>query len=141
FAALNVATARSSTNASASTRAPISSISSKNCQACAARPPDPCSPGQPLGPQVSRGEAMAAAQPSLPVPFHSHVLVLVESGGTLLRPVNGRGTQAWLPHQHPPAAPGDPRLRRGPQRRGETLQMDEDGRRDPGKNAALRSPH
>ena len=77
----------------------------------------------------------------LHLPLHPDLRVLVEPCGALLWTAHREGAQAWLPHQHSPAPRGHPRLRPGPQRERQAVQVDQDRRRDPRQDAPLRLAH
>ena len=70
-------------------------------------------------------------------PTYGSWLNLVER---FLWPAHRESLAPWLAHERAAIASGDPRVRRGAQRQGQAVHMDQDRRRDPGQDATLWPP-
>src|SRR5215204_2733414 len=94
--------------------------------------------GQSLRASRPRGAPLAAASPTLPSAFHADLRLLAQSRRTVLRDAHRESVAAWIPYQRGGIASRDPRVRCRAQREGQAVQVDEDRRRDPRQNAAIR---
>src|SRR5688572_27506097 len=83
---------------------------------------------------------MAGAEPTLSLSLHANTRFLAEPRRALLRPADRPRTSPRVSHEHSPAPCSDSGVSRRPQRRPEALQVDEECRRDPRINRALRNP-
>lgn len=86
-------------------------------------------------PQVQR---WLLRHPRVHFHFTAHVCVVAQSGGAVLWIAHGESARTRIAHEHCAVARRHPRVRRRPQRPRHTVQMGEDGRRDPRQHAAIR---
>jgi transposase len=79
--------------------------------------------------------------PRVHLHFTPTYAILAQPRRTLLWLADREGLAARISYRRAAIARGHPRVRRRAQRKGQALQVDQDGRRDLGQNATVRSPY
>ena len=107
----------------------------------AGRPRGPRRARQRRQPQDQADPRLVRQETSLARAFHADQRVLAQSGRTLFRQPHRACAAPWRPSLDHPARGGHPRLHRRPQRRSQTLPLDQDRRRHPRLRPTLLHPN